>query len=324
MIAVLRVVARRLATAIPTVLLCTIVVFAFRFVLPGGPVQDMLGGGLAGGKVTASQLAALKARLGLNKSVIVQYWDWLTNAIHGQLGTSYYSSEPVTTVVGQRIVPSLELIIGALVVSSVVGGALGIYAAIKHGRRAGRAILLGTGLGLSVPDFWLATIAAGVLGLTLNLFPVVGFIPLSQGIGRNLYSIALPVLVLSVVTGCFLARHVQSAMASALDTPYIRTAWAMGLPSHKIYLNCALRNAIGPVITFIPLAFAALVGGTVLVETVFDIPGLGTEIVTSVSNQDYPVVQGIVLIAGVLVAVLNLLADVILALIDPRVRRGVT
>lgn len=313
---------RRLATAIPTVLLCTIVVFVFRFVLPGGPIQDMLGGGLAGGKVTASQLAALKARLGLNKPVVVQYWDWLTSAIHGQLGTSYYSSEPVTTVLGQRIVPSLELIIGALLVSSIVGGTLGIVAAIKRGRWPGRVILLGTGLGLSVPDFWLATIAAGVLGLTLNIFPVVGFTPLSQGIGPNLHSITLPVLVLSVVTGCFLARHVQSAMASALDTPYIRTAWAMGLPGYKVYLNCALRNAIGPVITFIPLAFAALVGGTVLVETVFDIPGLGTEIVTSVSNQDYPVVQGIVLIVGVLVTVLNLLADVMLALIDPRVRRG--
>jgi peptide/nickel transport system permease protein len=313
---------RRLATAIPTVLLCTIVVFAFRFVLPGGPVQDMLGGGLAGGKVTASQLAALKARLGLNKPVVGQYWDWLTSAIHGHLGTSYYSSEPVTTVLGQRIVPSLELIIGALLVSSAVGGTLGIVAAIKRGRRSGRVILLGTGLGLSVPDFWLATIAAGVLGLTLNIFPVVGFTQLSQGIGPNLHSIMLPVLVLSVVTGCFLARHVQSAMASALDTPYIRTAWAMGLPGHKVYLNCALRNAIGPVITFIPLAFAALVGGTVLVETVFDIPGLGTEIVTSVSNQDYPVVQGIVLIVGVLVTVLNLLADVMLAIIDPRIRRG--
>lgn len=316
----LRIIARRLATSIPTIILCTILVFAFRYLLPGGPVQDMLGGGAAGGQVTAKEVAAIKARLGLNKPVPVQYWDWLVNALHGNLGTSYYSQEPVTTVLGQRIVPSLELIIGALLVAIVVGGGLGMVAAIKRGRPSGRAVLAGTGLGLSVPDFWLATIAASVLGVVLHIFPAVGYTPLSQSVSGNLDTIILPILVLSVVTGCFLARHIHSAMAAALASPYIRTAWAVGLPSWKVYLNCALRNAIGPVVTFIPLAFAALVGGTVLVENVFDIPGLGTEIVTSVSNQDYPVVQGIVLLVGVLVAVLNLTADVVMAIADPRVR----
>ena len=132
----------------------------------------------------------------------------------------------------------------------------------------------------------------------------------------------LPALVLSVVTGSFLARHITSAMSAALDSPYVRTGWAMGLPSRTIYLRCALRNALGPVITLIPLAFAGLVGGTLLVETIFAIPGLGTEIMRSVTSQDYPVVQGIVLIVGVLVAVLNLLADVVLAFLDPRMRRA--
>jgi peptide/nickel transport system permease protein len=134
----------------------------------------------------------------------------------------------------------------------------------------------------------------------------------------------LPVLVLSVVTGSFLARHISSAMSSALDSPYIRTAWAMGLPPHKVYLHCALRNAVAPVVTFIPLAFTALVGGTVLVENIFAIPGLGTEIVSSVSNEDFPVIQAIVLIVGVLVAVLNLLADTGLALLDPRIRNAIS
>jgi peptide/nickel transport system permease protein len=317
-----RVIARRLATSIPTIFGCTILVFAFRYMLPGGPIQDMLGGGVAGGEVTPAELTAMKVRLGLNKPVPEQYWDWLKAAIHGNLGTSYYSQEPVTTVLGQRIVPSLELIVGALLVATIVGVSIGICAAVLHGKRRGKILLALTGLGISVPDFWIATIASAVLGLELGIFPPVGFTPLSGGLWNNLYSLTLPILVLSVVTACFLARHTQSAMSAALSSPYIRTAWAMGIPSWRVYLHCALKNAVGPVITFIPLAFAALIGGTVLVENIFDIPGLGTEIVNSVSNQDYPVVQGIVLLVGVLVAVLNLLADVTMALVDPRVRRG--
>ncbi|MGH2861128.1 MAG: ABC transporter permease [Solirubrobacteraceae bacterium] len=317
----LRIIGKRLATTIPTIVVCSMLVFAFRYMLPGGPIQDMLGSG-SGGVVTPAQLHAMEARLGLNQSVPAQYWHWLMGVLHGNLGTSYYSAEPVTTVLGQRLVPSLELIVGALVVATIVGGALGIFAAIWRDDRRGRFLLAATGLGLSVPDFWLATIAAAVLGLELKVFPAVGFTPLAQGLWSNLYSVTLPILVLSIVTGCFLARHTQGAMSAALRSPYVRTAWAMGIPGRKVYLHCALRNAMGPVITFIPLAFAALVGGTVLVENVFDIPGLGTEIVSSVSNQDYPVVQGIVLLVGVLVALLNLLADIVMVLVDPRVRRA--
>lgn len=313
---------RRLATSIPTILVSTILVFALRYLMPGGPVEEMLGGGT--GQYTASQITAIKARLGLNAPVPVQYWHWLDGVLHGNLGTSFYSQQPVTTVIGPRVVPSLELIVGALVVSTVVGGGLGMLAAIKRGRPTGRAVQLASGLGLSVPDFWLAAVAAGVLGLTWKVFPAVGFTPISEGLGGNIDTLTLPVLVLSVVTGSFLARHVSSAMAAALDSPYIRTAWAMGLPPRKIYLNCALRNAMAPAITFIPLAVAALVGGTVLVENIFAIPGLGTEIVGSVTDEDYPVVQAIVLLVGVLVAVLNLLADIGLALCDPRIRNAIS
>lgn len=318
-----RIVLRRVSTSIPTILLSTVLVFALRYLLPGGPVQAMLGGA-GGGEYTPSQLAAIKARLGLNAPIPVQYWHWLTNVVQGNLGRSYYSQAPVTTVLGPRVVPSLELIVGALAVSLVLGGGLGVVAAIKRTHRSGRTILLGTGLGLSIPDFWLATIVAGLLGLTWHLFPAVGFTPITVSVGQNVDTLVLPVLVLSVVTGSFLARHVSSAMSVALESPYIRTAWAMGLPGWKIYLNCALRNALAPVVTFIPLAFAALVGGTVLVENIFAIPGLGTEIVSSVSNEDFPVIQAIVLMIGVLVAVLNLLADIALALIDPRIRNAVS
>jgi peptide/nickel transport system permease protein len=318
---VLATILRRIATSIPTILLSTILIFAIRYLLPGGPIQAMLGGG-AEGEITPEQIEAMKRRFGLDASVPVQYWRWLTGLLRGDMGVSYYSQQPVTTVLGARVLPSLELIVLSLLVSIVFGMVLGVTAAVRRNRASGRAVRVATGLGLAIPDFWLGAIAAGTLGLSLGIFPAVGFTPISESLGRNLYTLTLPALVLAVVTGSFLARHISSAMSSALDSPYIRTAWAMGLPSRTIYLNCALRNALGPVITFIPLAFAGLVGGTVLVEIIFAIPGLGTEIMRSVTSQDYPVVQGIVLLVGVLVAVLNLLADVLLAVIDPRIRRS--
>lgn len=316
-----RMILRRLATSIPTILLGTILIFALRYLLPGGPVEAMLGGG-AQGEISPEQIAALEERYGLDAPIPLQYWHWLTQVVQGDLGHSYYSQQSVTAVLSQRVMPSLELIVLSLLLSIVIGLTLGIVAAVRRDHASGRVVRVATGLGLSVPDFWLGAIAAGTLGLALGIFPAVGFTPLSEGIGANLYSVILPALVLSVVTGSFLARHIASAMSAALDSPYIRTAWAMGLPSRTIYLRCALRNALGPVITLIPLAFAGLVGGTLLVETIFAIPGLGTEIMRSVTSQDYPVVQGIVLIVGVLVAVLNLLADVVLAFIDPRMRRA--
>lgn len=312
-----RIILRRLATSIPTIFVTTVLVFAMRYLLPGGPVEAMLGGGT--GQYTPHQIAVIKARLGLDASIPEQYWHWLVGLFHGDLGTSYYSQVPVTTVISPRLVPSLELIVGSLIVSILVGGGLGILAAIKRNRPVGRLVQLGTGLGLSIPDFWLAAVAAGLFGLTWEIFPAVGFTPITQSVWRNLYTLTLPVLVLSVVTGSFLARHVSSAMAGALDTAYVRTAWAMGLPPSTVYFRCALRNALAPVVTYIPLAFTALVGGTVLVENIYGIPGLGTEIVSSVSNEDFPVIQAIVLLVGVLVAVLNLVADTGLALLDPRV-----
>lgn len=315
-----RMILRRLLTSIVTILVTTVLVFCFRFLLPGGPVQNMLGG--TGEATSAQQVEILTERLGLDRPVIVQYFIWLKGVVQGDLGRSYYSSEQVTTVLRDRLVPSLELIIGALLVATIVGGVLGVYSAIRRQRLGGRAVLGYTGLAIAVPDFWLAAIAAGVFGLALGVFPAVGYTPLAEGLWANIHSVTLPILVLSITSGGFLARHLHSSMASVLSSPYTRTGWAVGLPPRTMYLNWALRNALGPTITFLPLAFAALVSGTVLVENVFNIPGLGTVIVDSVSQQDYPVVQGIVLLIGVLVAVLNLLADLMLAAIDPRVRRG--
>lgn len=310
---------RRLATSAITIITTSVVVFALRFVLPGGPVEDILGH--SSGVVTQVQVDALKKRLGLDSSPIAQYWTWVKGVLHGDLGQSYYSSEPVTRILGQALIPSIELIVGALIVCVLVGGGLGLFAATKRHTRAGRFVLAVTGLGLSIPDFWFATIAAGVFGLSLGIFPAVGYNTISaDGWAANLYSITLPVLVLSMVTASFLARHLYNSLVETLDRPHVRTAWAMGLSPGTVYLRWALRAAVAPVLTFIPLAVAALISGTVLVEVVFNIPGAGTQIVQSVLHQDYNVLQAVVLGSAVLVAVLNLGADLVTAAIDPRVR----
>jgi peptide/nickel transport system permease protein len=319
---------RRIATSAITVVGCSILVFLLRYLLPGGPVQDMIGGSGqsgagGGGTVPVSEIQALEQRFGLNHPVWVQYWDWVVAVFHGDFGRSYYSDEPVRTVLLQRLGPSLELIVGALAIAVIVGGGLGIYSAIRRERLGGRAVLAVTGLGLSFPDFWLATIAAGFLGLKLHIFPPLWPAGPNPSFLASIHYVILPVLLLSIVAGAFICRQLHSSMADALRSPYVRTAWAMGLGPRTVYLNYALRNAVGPVITLIPLAFAALVGGTVLVEYIFNIPGLGSEIVTAVINLDYPVVQATVLLLAIVVAILNLLADIALSLLDPRIRRGV-
>lgn len=323
-----RMILRRVLTSAITVIGCSIMVFVLRYLLPGGPIQDMIGGSGqsaagGGGTVPITEIKALETRFGLNHPVYVQYWDWMVAIFHGNFGRSYYSDEPVRTVLLQRLGPSLELIIGALVIAVVVGGGLGIYSAIRRERFGGRVVLAATGLGISIPDFWLAVIAAGFLGLKLHIFPPLWPAGPNPSFFGSIHYVILPVLLLSIVAGAFICRQLHSSMASALRSPYIRTAWAMGLRPRTIYMNYALRNSVGPVITLIPLAFAALVSGTVLIEYIFNVPGLGSEIVTAVINLDYPVVQATVLLLAIVVAVLNLLADIGLGVLDPRVRRGV-
>ena len=312
-------ISRRLITSGLTILICTVLVFAFRYLLPGGPVEaEIFSSGQA---VTHAEVIAMDRQYGLDRPIFVQYADWIIGLAHGSFGSSFGNDVSVGTLLGERAGPSIEIIVGALLLALLLGCTLGAWSAIRRDRVTGRAILAATGLGISIPDFWLATILASVVGLTWRLLPAIGFVPISAGIGANLRSVALPILSLGLIAGALLARHTFSSMSHALNSPFVRTAWAMGLPPRIVYLRCALPNAVSPVIILLPLIFTSLIGGTVLVENVFDIPGLGSEIVTAVSQQNYPVIQALVLLTSVVVAVLNLLSDLTQALIDPRVRR---
>jgi peptide/nickel transport system permease protein len=312
-----RMLRRRVIALVPTLLLSSIVVFALRSLIPGGPADAIVGSNASG-----QAIAAINRRLGLDHPIVVQYLNWLGGLFQGRFGSSYVTGSSVATLISERVGPSLELVIGALAIALIAGGIVGIAAAVNRHHFAGRAVLSLSALGLSLPDFWVATIAAGLFGLTLRLVPAVGFTPLAAGLGANLHSLLLPVLVLAIPTSALVTRLVHSGMVQALESPYIRTAWAMGIQARQVYLRCALRNAVSAVITFLPLAFAGLVGASVVVEAVFDIPGLGSEIVLAAQSRDYATLQTIVLMMALLVILLNCAADITVAAMDPRIRRA--
>jgi peptide/nickel transport system permease protein len=310
-----RLILRRIAVFIPTLFIVTVGVFALRSLIPGGPAEA-----LAGPEATASQIAGISRSFGLNRPIVDQYLSWVGGLLHGDFGVSYSTSAPVSTIISQRTPATLELVLGAFVIAVVVGGGAGMWGAIRNERLGGRAIFRLSRLGLSIPDFWLATVTAGVFGLALGWVPAVGFTSISESLLGNVHSLILPMLILSVSSGALIARHVYSSMGSALRSPYVRTAWAMGLSPRTVYFRCALPNAAAPIVTFLPLVIAGLVGASIVIENVFDIPGLGSEIISSVNNRDYSVLQAIVILLALVVLVLNLFADIAMAVIDPRVR----
>ena len=203
----------------------------------------------------------------------------------------------------------------------VVGGGLGLFAAIRSQSRLGRFVFAVSGLGVSVPLFWLATLCAGVVGATLHLLPVNGYTPLSAGFGPHLESIVMPVVLIAIPSTALMVRHVRSSMVAVLASPYVRTARAMGIDRRRIHFDLALRNALGPVITFIPFLVSMLVGELVVIDVVFVLPGLGSAIIDAVHFRDFAVLQSIVLILALTVVTLSLLADVALTAIDPRRRK---
>ncbi len=307
---------RRAIALVPTLFVVTVAVFALRVLIPGGPAQAILGT-----NATPQAIGVLNRQLGLDRPIVSQYLSWIGGVFQGHFGVSYASRQPVSTVIAQRLNPTLELVFGSLIVALVLGSLIGIWSAIHYQDAGGRFVLGATGLGLSVPDFWLATIASGLFGLSLKVLPAVGYTPISQGITNNIRSLILPIAVLSLSSGAFFARHLQSSMVAALRSPYTRTAWAMGLKPREVYWTYGVRNSLGPVITFLPLVVAGLVGASVIVEIVFAIPGISSEIVAAVTARDYAVLQVIVLFLALTIVVLNFLADLALGFIDPRTRR---
>ncbi|HLH70501.1 MAG TPA: ABC transporter permease [Candidatus Dormibacteraeota bacterium] len=306
---------RRLATLLPTAVVGTMVVFSLDQLTPGGAAEAA-----AGPNATPQQIATLRHEMGLDKPLPVQYGTWLAGLFHGDFGRSLLNRQDVGAEITQRLPVTIELTVAALVVALVVGIPLGILSASRRRSRLDGTILGVSGLGLAIPEFLLAMLAVDIVCLKLGWLPPTGWTPISQGLGANLQTLVLPALTLGSGAAAVITRQTRGAMVEVLDSPFIRTAWALGLPQRQIYFRFALRNALISVITVVGLIAAALLGAAVLIERVFVLPGMGSMLVDAVTQKDFPVTQGVTVVFIAIVILINLLVDISYAILDPRIR----
>ena len=307
----------RLMQVVPTVVLVSILVFCLQQLTPGDPALV-----LAGEERDPVVIAQIRTQLWLDRPLPVQYFHWAWRALHGDLGQSWRLNIPVATLVAQKLPVTLQLAAMAFVIALGIGIPAGILAAVFRGRALDH-IATGVGFaGLSVPNFWLGILLILLVSVQLGWLPPSGYVPLTEDWRQSLATTIMPAFVLGNSVAAVFMRHVRSAMLSALDQDYVRTARAKGLREVRVVLRHALRNALVPVITLGALELGTLLSGAVLTEQVFTIPGFGKMIVDAVFNRDYPVVQGVVLVTASAYVLLNLLADVLYVLANPRLRRA--
>ena len=306
----------RLIQLLPTILLVSIIVFTLQQLMPGDPAV-LLAGELAGDPHVVAQI---RDQLLLNRPIWEQYLHWLFAVLHGNLGYSWRLSSPVSALIAQKLPVTLQLAVMAFFFSVMIGVPAGVISAVKRGT-AWDWLANAVGLfGLSIPTFWLGIVLILLVSVDLGWLPPSGYVPLAQDPLRSLATTLMPAFVLGNAIAAILMRHTRSAMLVALQQDYVRTARAKGLSERKVVLRHALRNALIPVVTLAGLQLGTLLSGAVLTEQVFDIPGIGKLVVDAVFNRDYPVIQGVVLVTGLLYVLINLATDVLYAVINPRLR----
>lgn len=305
----------RLWHSVVTLVLATLVVFAGMRALPGDPALA-----LAGEERDPASLAAIRAKYGLDQSLPVQYWQFVSNSVRGDLGTSIRTDTPVSQLLGAALPVTLELSVLALTIAILIGVSAGVAAAVKRGKLTewiANAVALG---GLSIPHFWLGLILILYLSVAVNLFPASGFVPLTENPIANLHHLVLPSLVIGTGLAAVVMRQTRSAMLEALEADYIRTARAKGLPIRNVIVQHALRNSLIVVVTIVGLQLGALISGAVVTERIFGLPGFGKLTIDSVFQRDYPVIQAVVLVTATAYILINLLVDLLYSVIDPRIR----
>jgi peptide/nickel transport system permease protein len=305
----------RLAQVIPTLLLVSVLVFCLQQLMPGDPAVVM-----AGDSADPQTVAQIRAELWLDRPLPAQYVHWLGGVLHGRLGYSWRNREDVTALIGEKLPVTAQLAVMAFLVASAIGVPAGVLAAVRR-NSAWDYLANAVGLaGLSIPTFWLGIMMILLFSVRLGWLPPSGYVPLTEDWVRSLATTVMPAFVLGAAIAAVLMRHTRSAMLGAMGQDFIRTARAKGLPERVVVLRHALRNALIPVVTLGALELGTLLSGAVLTEQVFSIPGFGKMVVDAVFNRDYPVVQGVVLVTATLIVALNLLADILYVLINPRLR----
>lgn len=306
---------KRLLSLIPVLFIVSIVIFSIIHITPGDPTSYMLGE-----EATEEQIAAAKTQLGLDKPVYEQYFNWIKKAAVGDLGLSYHMNMSVNEAILSHVGPTLSLAILAEIVALCIAIPLGIIAAIKRGTATDQTVMGFSLLGMAIPSFLLALFLVLLVGVKLQWLPVAGYRPLESGLWNHLKYLIMPAISLGSIQAALIARMTRSSMLEVLNTNYIKMARAKGVVERKVIYNHALQNAFLPILTVIGITFGGLVTGAVVTETIFNIPGLGSLIINSVSKRDYTVIQGIVLFVTFVYVMLNLVIDILYGIIDPRVR----
>jgi peptide/nickel transport system permease protein len=307
---------RRLVVSVPLIVVVTVLTFVLESLVPGNTARAIIG---ASGSPAAYQ--RLRVELGLNNPLWYQYWQYLDQVLHGNLGTSVFTGEPVSTLLNQRLGVTLSLVLLATAFCAVLGVLLGVFSAVRGGV-VGRAVDVLSLVGLALPGFWVAIILAAVFAVTLRIFPATGYIPPTESVGRWLWALTLPVIALGLGGVASVAKQTRDSMKDTLAREYIRTLRASGVGRASIIWKHALRNGAIPVVTVLGLVFVSALSSTVFVEAVFVLPGLGSMAVTATSQHDIPVIEGIALYFTVLVVIVNVLLDVVYGMLNPKVRRA--
>ena len=308
-------VVRRLVATVLVMTFVAFFVFSLLYLTPGDPAAT-----IAGDLATADDIARIHRQLGLDDPFLVRFGHWAWGVLQGDLGTSIFTNLPVTTLIGQRVGPTVSLTIMALITTLSFAIPLGVIAASKVGSWIDRLVMVVAVLGFSVPSFVLAYIAILCFSVWLDWLPVQGYASLSEGFAPFIEHLILPSIVLGLIYGALIARITRAAMLEVLSQDYIRTAQAKGLTEGKVLAGHALRNVAIPIVTVIGSGIALLIGGVIVTETVFAIPGIGRLTVDAILRRDYPIIQGVTLVLSAVYVVINLLVDVSYTFFDPRVR----
>lgn len=306
---------RRIITTIPVMAFVALFVFSLLYIAPGDPAAV-----IAGDQASPADVERIRASLGLDRPYLIRFGEWLFRVLQGDLGTSIFTSLPVTQLIAQRIEPTLSLMVLTLIFAVVIAVPMGVIAAWKAGTWVDKFAMAFAVLGFSVPVFVVGYLLAYTFALKLDWLPVQGYTPFSQGFWPWLRNLILPAVTLGFVYIALIARITRATMLEVLQQDYIRTARSKGLGQRNILFLHALKNAAVPVITIIGIGIALLIGGAVVTESVFAIPGLGRLTVDAILRRDYPVIQGVVLMFSFVYVLVNLLIDLAYTLVDPRIR----
>ena len=311
----LRLLASRLLAAIPLLFLVGTLVFFLAQVNPVDPAATILGE-----DASLESIAQKRAELGIDRPLVTQYWDWLTSAVTGDLGVNWFNGEQITTELRDRIPVTFSMVFGSLFVALVVGSSFGVLAALKAGRWPDRLITVVSSLGLAVPNFWIGLLLAYYVGVRWQWLPALWPTGGPEGVWGWIRSLILPCLALGISASAAIARQARSSMIGVLQRDYVRTALAKGLPVRRVVSRHALRNAAIPVVTLAGFQTSALIGGSIFVEFVFNVPGLGRFGVDSILRQNMPALLGFVMVTALVVVLVNIVLDLSYAWLNPKVR----